>query len=143
MDEAEIQSRLLSSRAFRGADVVGAAASIAGQCALKGIKHPRILQVLPWCLSQLEDAMMRPDPPKNPATYVRTLLLKYGPPGCYERRDDGRKTYAAPPPTAVAQTGGKLPVYEAQPGPTPEERREMAARLKAATARIGRGGTAA
>jgi len=143
MDETEIQSRLLSSPAFRGVDVVGAAASIAQHCALKGIRHPRILQVLPWALSQLEDAMMRPDPPKNPATYVRAIVLRYGPPGCYERRDDGQHRRAPPVPAATAQTGGKLPVYEAAPGLSADEKRDQAAKLREAMQRIGKGGTAA
>lgn len=143
MDETEIQSRLLSSPAFRGVDVVGAAASIAQHCALKGIRHPRILQILPWALSQLEDAMMRPDPPKNPATYVRAIVLRYGPPGCYERRDDGQRGRAPPVPAATSQTGGKLPVYEAAPGLSADEKRAQAAQLREAMQRIGKGGTAA
>lgn len=141
MDDLEIQSRLLSSAAFRGVDVAGAARSITSQCIAKGIGHARILHVLPWAISQLEDAQMRPDPPKNPATYVRTLVLKYGPPGAYERRDDGQRGRA--PPIAMGQTGGKLPVYEATPGLSPDERRAQAEKLREVMQRIGKGGTAA
>lgn len=140
MDDLEIQSRLLSSTAFRGVDVAGAARSITAQCAGKGISHARVLHVLPWAISQLEDAQLRPDPPKNPATYVRTLVLKYGPPGAYERRDDGQRTL---PPTAIGQTGGKLPVYEASPGLSPDEKRAQAERLREAMQHLGKGGTAA
>lgn len=141
MNDMEVQSRLLSSAAFRGVDVAGAARSITSQCAAKGIGHARVLHVLPWAISQLEDAQLRPDPPKNPATYVRTLVLKYGPPGAYERRDDGPRGRALPP-AAIGQTGGKLPVYEASPGLSVDEKRAQAAQLRTAMAHIGKGGAA-
>lgn len=140
-DVGEVEARLAASKAFKGADVVGAAFSIHDQAAQKGITHARVMQVLPWALSLLEDAMMRPDPPRNPAKYVRTIVLKYGPPGCYERRDEGQRSTPMGPSSPERQTGGKLAVYVEPPeDETPDQRRARAKAVADAARAIGMGG---
>ena len=53
-------------------------------------------------------------------------------------RGDSARAQASP-----GQTGGKLPVYEAAPGLSADEKRDQAAKLREAMQRIGKGGTAA